>query len=51
MASTKNIGVYTTPTHDLYVAEAKPTYEEVQNKSTLQHGEVTIAIKSSGICG
>jgi L-iditol 2-dehydrogenase len=46
-----NIGVYTNPAHELWVAEAKPTLEEVQTGDTLKEGEVTIAIKSTGICG
>lgn len=50
--STKaNIGVYTNPKHDLWVNEASPSLEEVQEGKTLQHGEVTVAIKSTGICG
>jgi len=46
-----NIGVYTNPAHELWVAESKPTLEEVHNGSTLKEGEVTIAIRSTGICG
>lgn len=46
-----NIGVYTNPAHDLWVADAAPAAEEVQDPSKLKEGEVTIAIKSTGICG
>ncbi|GAM83076.1 hypothetical protein ANO11243_010620 [Dothideomycetidae sp. 11243] len=46
-----NIGVYTNPAHDLWIAEAEPSLEQVQSAQSLQEGEVTIAVKSSGICG
>ena len=46
-----NIGVYTNPAHDLWVADAVPTKEQVAAGESLQPGEVTIAIKSTGICG
>lgn len=49
--SKANIGVYTNPAHDLWINEAEPTVEDVQNGSTLKHGEVTVAVKSTGICG
>lgn len=53
MASTSeaNIGLYTDPWHHLYVADAAPSCEEVRSGATLEHGEVTIAVKSTGICG
>ena len=52
VASSKaNIGVYTNPAHDLWVGEASPSQEEVEKGENLQPGEVTIAIKSTGICG
>jgi L-iditol 2-dehydrogenase len=47
----RNIGVYTDPEHNLYVADAKPTLEDVLDGASLQAGEVTVAIKCSGICG
>lgn len=50
-ASKPNIGVYTNPAHDLWVAEAEPSVKDVQNGSNLREGEVTVAIKSTGICG
>jgi L-iditol 2-dehydrogenase len=46
-----NIGVYTNPNHDLWIAEAEPSTESVKDGSALKHGEVTVAIKSTGICG
>ncbi|KAF7540051.1 hypothetical protein G7054_g1640 [Neopestalotiopsis clavispora] len=49
--TSENIGVYIDPTHALYVEQASPSLEEVKNGSTLEPGEVTVAIKSSGICG
>jgi L-iditol 2-dehydrogenase len=49
--SKPNIGVYTNPAHDLWIAPAEPKVEGVFNGETLKKGEVTIAIKSTGICG
>lgn len=46
-----NIGVYTNPDHKLWVAEAQPSLETVQSGDSLKPGEVTIGIKSTGICG
>ncbi|KFY38520.1 hypothetical protein V494_04336 [Pseudogymnoascus sp. VKM F-4513 (FW-928)] len=46
-----NIGVYTNPEHKLWVGEAQPSLESVQSGSDLKEGEVTIGIKSTGICG
>lgn len=46
-----NIGVYTNPEHQLWVGSAEPTWESVQKGDDLKVGEVTIAIKSTGICG
>ncbi|CAO2658069.1 Nn.00g073290.m01.CDS01 [Neocucurbitaria sp. VM-36] len=34
-----NIGVYTNPAHDLWVAEAEPSLQEVQNGGDLKPGE------------
>jgi L-iditol 2-dehydrogenase len=47
----ENIGVFTNPAHDLWVAETSPTRAEVENGEALKEGEVTIAVKSTGICG
>ncbi|KNG87826.1 L-arabitol dehydrogenase [Aspergillus nomiae NRRL 13137] len=46
-----NIGVYTNTNHDLWVAESKPTLEEVKSGESLKPGEVTVQIRSTGICG
>lgn len=51
-AEKPNIGVYTNPNHDLWVADALPSKEDIaQGGAKLQPGEVTVAIKSTGICG
>lgn len=50
-APNANIGVYTNPQHDLWVAEALPKGENVESGEDLLPGELTIAIKSTGICG
>ena len=46
-----NIGVYTNPAHDLWVAEAQPALDEVQRGGDLKEGEVLLNVKSTGICG
>lgn len=46
-----NIGVYTNPEHKLWIAEAEPSLESVVKGDTLKPGEVTIGVKSTGICG
>ncbi|KAI1333845.1 GroES-like protein [Xylariaceae sp. FL0016] len=46
-----NIGVFTNPKHDLWISETEPKLESVQSGESLKHGEVTIAVKSTGICG
>jgi L-iditol 2-dehydrogenase len=46
-----NIGVYTDPQHNLYIAEATPSVEEIQKGDTLEPGEVVIQVRSTGICG
>ncbi|KAJ8122159.1 hypothetical protein ONZ43_g1574 [Nemania bipapillata] len=46
-----NIGIFTNPKHDLWISEAEPTVESVQKGDGLKPGEVTIAVKSTGICG
>ncbi|KAI9718496.1 MAG: L-arabinitol 4-dehydrogenase [Chrysothrix sp. TS-e1954] len=50
-ASKPNVGVFTNPSHDLYVAEASPSLSSVREQKDLQPGEVTVAIKTTGICG
>jgi L-iditol 2-dehydrogenase len=49
--SKTNIGVYTNPNHDLWIAEAEPKAEDVESGKTLKPGEVTIEVRSTGICG
>lgn len=49
--SKANIGVYTNPAHDLWVADAVPSQQDVEKGEGLKPGEVTVAIKSTGICG
>lgn len=46
-----NIGVYTNPAHDLWVAEAEPSLEVVEKGGDLKQGEVLLNVKSTGICG
>ncbi|GFF91777.1 L-arabinitol 4-dehydrogenase [Aspergillus udagawae] len=46
-----NIGVYTNPNHDLWIAESTPTLEDVRSGNGLKPGEVTIEVRSTGICG
>jgi L-iditol 2-dehydrogenase len=49
--SRPNIGVYTNPQHELWVAEVQPSVETIRKGESLKPGEVTISIKSTGICG
>lgn len=51
MATKSNIGVYTNPGHDLWINEAEPPVEQVQKGEGLLPGQVTVAIRSTGICG
>jgi L-iditol 2-dehydrogenase len=46
-----NMGVYTNPAHDLWLAPAEPSLDEVRSGKALKPGEVLVAIKSTGICG
>lgn len=46
-----NIGVYTNPGHDLWINPAEPSAESAKAGSDLKPGQVTVAIKSTGICG
>jgi L-iditol 2-dehydrogenase len=50
-AAKKNIGVFTNPKHDLWISEATPTLESVSTGEELHAGQVTVAIRSTGICG
>jgi L-iditol 2-dehydrogenase len=49
--SKANIGVFTNPNHDLWMNAAEPSLESVNSGEGLKPGEVTIAIRSTGICG
>ncbi|KAL4936836.1 hypothetical protein BDV06DRAFT_85062 [Aspergillus oleicola] len=46
-----NIGVFTNPQHDLWLAESKPTLQEVKSGESLKPGQVTVEVRSTGICG
>ncbi|CUS12504.1 unnamed protein product [Tuber aestivum] len=46
-----NIGVFTDPQHNLYIADALPSVEEVWKPESLQPGEAIVRIRSTGICG
>ncbi|KAF4258330.1 hypothetical protein CNMCM8812_006395 [Aspergillus fumigatus] len=46
-----NIGVYTNPKHDLWIAESTPTLEDVKSGNGLKPGEVTIEVRSTGCIG
>lgn len=46
-----NIGVYTNTKHDLWIAESCPAVEDVQSGRGLKPGEVTVQVRSTGICG
>jgi len=50
-ATKANIGVFTNPKHDLWISDAAPTLDSVQKGEELKEGQVTIAIRSTGICG
>lgn len=46
-----NIGVFTNTNHDLWLAESQPSVEDVQSGKGLKPGEVTVEVRSTGICG
>jgi L-iditol 2-dehydrogenase len=46
-----NIGVYTNDRGDLWVEEAEPSLEDIKAGRGLKEGEVTIHVKSTGVCG
>ena len=46
-----NVGVYTNPKHQLWVAESGPSLQDVKDGKDLKEGEVYIGVKSTGICG
>ena len=51
MAKKANIGVFTNPKHDLWISDAAPTLESVRKGEELEEGQVTVAVRSTGICG
>ena len=51
LVSKPNIAVYTNPNHDLWISEAQPSLESARAGADLKEGEVTVAIRSTGICG
>ena len=46
-----NIGVFTNPSHDLWIDKAEPTVAKLLAEDALRDGEVAVGIKSTGICG
>jgi L-iditol 2-dehydrogenase len=48
-----NVGVFTNPAHDLWLAPAEPSLETILESphASLSPGEVLIAVRSTGICG
>ncbi len=49
--SKPNIGVFTDPEHKLWVADSGPSLDSVKKGDGLEPGQVTVGIKSTGICG
>ncbi|KAI4272058.1 MAG: hypothetical protein LQ337_005570 [Flavoplaca oasis] len=51
--SKPNVGVFTNPDHKLWVEESKPNLDSLKKGKSeeLPEGYVTVAIKSTGICG
>ncbi|KAF4895069.1 L-arabinitol 4-dehydrogenase [Colletotrichum fructicola] len=46
-----NIGIHIDPDHNLWLDKAAPSLEDVKSRASLQAGEVTVAVKTTGICG
>ncbi|PLN83269.1 putative xylitol dehydrogenase XdhB [Aspergillus taichungensis] len=46
-----NIGVFTNTNHDLWVAESTPSLADVKAGKGLNPGQVTVEVRSTGICG
>lgn len=46
-----NVGVFTNPEHKLWVGEARPDLGTVKEGKELKEGEVTIGVRTTGICG
>lgn len=49
--SKSNLGVYTNPKHELWVADSGPSLDDVTSGKDLGEGDVYVGIKSTGICG
>lgn len=47
----ENIGVYTSPSHDLWLDKAEPSLEMIEKGAGLKEGEVLVKIERTGICG
>ena len=46
-----NVGMYIDAQHHLWLDETAPTVQDATTGNGLRPGEVTVAIKSTGICG
>ncbi|KAJ6014712.1 L-arabinitol 4-dehydrogenase [Penicillium herquei] len=46
-----NIGLHIDPAHNIWLYNAFPIVEDIRTGTGLENGEVTVAIKSTGICG
>lgn len=46
-----NVGVGTNSQHDLWIAATDASVEEPRNNDSLEISEVSIVIRSTGICG
>lgn len=46
-----NVAVYTNPSHHLWVDAAEPGADGLEPRAPLEPGEVTVAVRSTGICG
>ncbi|KAI9824178.1 MAG: L-arabinitol 4-dehydrogenase [Phylliscum demangeonii] len=46
-----NTAVFINPAHEIWIADGQPSLAAVQAGTSLKEGEVTVAIKRTGICG
>lgn len=46
-----NVGIYIDSAHNLWLDDAKQNTEDAKTGDNVQPGEVTVAIKATGICG
>ena len=49
--SKSNVGVYTNPKHELWIADSGPSLDDVKSGKDLGEGDVYVGVKSTGICG